>query len=169
MNILNSTIEDIDEIFSLYKIATDYQQNKPTVVWPEFDRSLVETEILENRQWKMMIDGTVACIWAITFSDPEIWEEWDNNSSIYIHRIATANGFRGKMLVADIVRWAKEYALQTGRKFIRLDTVGENKKLITHYTKCGFDYLGMIKLKNTAGLPIHYHNAEVSLFELEIK
>ena len=54
MIIINSTIKDIDEIFRLYKIATEYQRAKKTVVvWPEFERQLVETEIAENRQWKL--------------------------------------------------------------------------------------------------------------------
>jgi hypothetical protein len=50
MNIKNSTINDIDEIFRLYKIATDFQKSKFYVHWPEFKRDLIETEIRENRQ-----------------------------------------------------------------------------------------------------------------------
>ena len=59
-------------------------------------------------------------------------------------------------------------AKENGKKYVRLDTVGDNKGLIKHYTSCGFDFLGLFKLKNTAGLPPHYHNATVSLFELAV-
>ena len=45
MKIENSTTKDIEEIFRLYKIATDFQKTRFTVCWPEFKRSLVETEI----------------------------------------------------------------------------------------------------------------------------
>jgi hypothetical protein len=48
-----------------------------------------------------------------------------------------------------------------------MDTVGENHKLIEHYTACGFDFLGLSQLTNTDGLPEHYHNAVVSLFEFK--
>jgi hypothetical protein len=49
-----------------------------------------------------------------------------------------------------------------------MDTVGENHKLIEHYTACGFEFLGLSQLTNTDGLPQHYHNAVVSLFELKV-
>jgi hypothetical protein len=49
-----------------------------------------------------------------------------------------------------------------------LDTVGENQKLIEHYTSFGFNFLGLSQLTNTADLPKHYHNATVSLFELSV-
>jgi len=70
VKIVNSTEEDISEIFRLYKIATEYQKAKQTVVvWLKFEKSMVEIEIAENRQWKLMIDNRIACVWAIAFSD----------------------------------------------------------------------------------------------------
>ena len=169
IQIKNSTTEDIEEIFRLYKIATDFQKTRFTVHWPAFERDLVENEIDENRQWKMEIDGQIACVWATTFNDPQIWEERNEDSAVYIHRIATNPDFRGQNLVAEIVNWAKNYAAENNKKFIRMDTVGDNTKLIAYYGKCGFDYLGPLKLKNTEGLPAHYDNATVSLFEIKLK
>jgi len=156
------------EIFRLYKIATDFQKSKHSIHWPEFEAELVQTEIAENRQWKIIIDNKIACVWATTFNDPQIWEERNNDPAVYIHRIATNPAFRGQNLVGHIVEWAKKYALKNEKRFIRLDTVGENQGLINHYTKCGFDFLGLLKLQNTAGLPAHYDNATVSLFQLTI-
>jgi hypothetical protein len=66
MKITNSISTDIDEIFSLYDIASAYQKTKNVVVWPSFERQLVKTELTENRQWKLIIDGQIACVWAIT-------------------------------------------------------------------------------------------------------
>ncbi|MNI20992.1 hypothetical protein D3C73_744920 [compost metagenome] len=66
------------------------------------------------------------------------------------------------------MNWSIEYAIANNKKFVRLDTVGENKGLIDHYTKCGFDFLELKKLRNTAGLPAHYDNASVSLFEIKL-
>jgi GNAT superfamily N-acetyltransferase len=168
MKIQNSTRNDIKEIFRLYKIATDFQKIKFIVHWPEFERSLVETEIAENRQWKIVINDQIACVWATTFNDPNIWEQRNSDPAVYIHRIATNPDFRGQNLVQKIVEWSKQYALTNHKKFIRLDTVGDNPGLISYYTKCGFDFLGLSKLENTAGLPAHYDNATVSLFQMEV-
>lgn len=169
MQITNSTINDIDEIFALYKIATDFQKANLVVHWQEFEQKMIETEIAENRQWKLLIDGQIACIWATTFSDPQIWEDRNVDPSVYIHRIATNPKFKGQNLVAEIVRWAKDYAKENDKKYIRMDTVGNNSRLISHYQKCGFDFLGLLKLKNTKGLPAHYDNAAVSLFQITVK
>jgi hypothetical protein len=96
--IQNSNINDIDEIFRLYKIATDFQKTRFTIHWPQFDIKLIETEISENRQWKIIADGKIACIWATTFYDPQIWEERNDDPAVYIHRIATNPDFRGQNL-----------------------------------------------------------------------
>ncbi|MGO4819134.1 GNAT family N-acetyltransferase [Flavobacterium sp. W22_SRS_FP1] len=169
MKVKNSIEEDITEIFRLYKIATDFQKTRFTGHWPEFERNLVETEIAESRQWKIVIDNKIVCVWATTFNDPQIWEEKNNDPSIYIHRIATNPDFRGLNLVGQIVEWAKKYAFDNNKKFIRMDTVGDNPGLISYYSKCGFDFLGLLKLQNTDGLPAHYKNATVSLFQIKLK
>lgn len=168
MEIQNSANKDIQEIFRLYNIATDFQKSKFIVHWPEFELSLVQTEIDENRQWKIIIDGKIACVWATTFNDPQIWEERNHDPSVYIHRIAVNPEFRGQNLVQQIAEWAKQYALSNEKRFVRMDTVGENTGLINYYTKCGFEFLGLLKLQNTEGLPAHYDNATVSLFQIEI-
>ncbi|TFG73817.1 MAG: GNAT family N-acetyltransferase [Flavobacteriales bacterium] len=148
-------------------MATAYQKIKfPLNQWPIFERSMVETEIKEQRIWKIEVDGALACVWTITFADPQIWEHSDDDQAIYIHRIATNPVFRGKNLVSDIVIWAKEYCVSKKKHFIRMDTCGYNTRLIAHYQNCGFDFLGISKLSHTDNLPSHYHNAEVCFFEI---
>jgi len=167
MHIENSTEKDIPEIFRLYKLATALQKEKfPENQWPEFDRQLIETEVAEKRQFKIIIDGKVACVWAITYSDPEIWKQDDGVSSIYIHRIAVNPDFRGNNYVKLIVEWAKNFAQD--KKFIRMDTCGENLKLIQHYQNCGFEFLGIQKLQQAVNLPAHYQNADVCYFEIKL-
>ena len=169
MTIKNVTVSDIEKIFALYKIASNYQREKKTViVWPDFDREMVLNEIAENRQFKLLVNNEVVCIWAITFSDEQIWEDSNTDSAIYIHRIAVNPNFRGNNYIATITNWAKEYALKKEIQFIRLDTLGENKNLITHYKNAGFHFLGLFNLKNTSNLPDHYKLAPVCLFEMDL-
>lgn len=169
MKIENSTPTDLVSIFKLYDAATRFQIEKKIVTtWPKFDESMVVVEISENRQFKILIENQIACVWAITFSDSEIWQEKDNDRSIYIHRIATNTNFRGQNFVKIIVDWAKKYCKENYKTYIRMDTTGENQKLIKHYTNCGFDFLGFSKLGETTNLPQHYQNAVVSLFEIKL-
>ena len=169
MHVQNSTTKDIPEIFRLYGIASAYQRSKQTVVvWPEFEKQLVETEVAENRQWKIIIENEIACVWANTLSDEQIWEERNADAAVYIHRIATNPNFRGNNFVSIIVDWARQYAKDNGKDFIRLDTLGNNTKLINLYTNAGFNFLGMFDLKNTKGLPAHYGNDPACLFEIKL-
>jgi len=170
MTIKNVSILDVEEVFRLYKIASNYQREKKTViVWPDFDREMVVTEISENRQFKLLVNNEVVCIWAITFSDEQIWEDSNTDSAIYIHRIATNPNFRGNNFVQKIVDWAKIYAEKNDLQYIRLDTLGNNTRLIQHYKNAGFDFLGMYALENTLSLPEHYKEAPACLFEINLR
>ena len=110
MEIRNSVLEDKDIIRDFCAAASDFQKSKSTVSWPLFDPKLIEHEIREKRQWKMMVGDEVVCIWAITDSDPQIWGDRNAEPALYLHRIATNPNFRGRNLVLDIVVWAKRYA-----------------------------------------------------------
>ena len=129
---------------------------------------MIENEIREKRQWKMIVNNKIVCVWAITESDPQIWGEKNSAPALYLHRIATNPDFRGRILEFDIVAWAKVFAKERNLEYIRMDTVGENQALISHYKKCGFDFLGLSKLEDTSGLPAHYHKATVSLFQMPV-
>ncbi|QHI37838.1 hypothetical protein IMCC3317_32210 [Kordia antarctica] len=170
MILKNSNSEDIPEIFRLYRLATEFQKVKfPENLWPEFDLKYITTEVVEKRQFKLVIEDKIACIWAITYSDDQIWEHSENDAAIYIHRIATNPEFRGNNFVQIIVDWSKNFARKHHKQFIRMDTCGKNERLIAHYKSCGFNFLGMKKLENTAGLPSHYHNADACFFEIELE
>lgn len=170
MEIKNTEACDIDLIYEFYDHASAYQRKiNAVVIWPSFDREMVMTEILESRQWQLLIDGNVACVWATTEDDPQIWEERNVDKAVYIHRIAIHPDFRGNNLVGNIVDWAKAYAAKHGLDYVRLDTLGENTRLIKHYTDMGFDYLGLWKLKEWSGLPLHYHDEVVCFFEIDLR
>jgi hypothetical protein len=169
MTISNSKLGDIPNIFRLYKIATEYQKIKfPGNIWPEFDKDFIATEVIENRQFKLVIDNKIACIWAITFNDAQIWEEKENNDAVYLHRIATNPDLRGMNFVKIIADWSKDFGKKENKKFIRMDTCGQNDRLINHYKNAGFQFLGMKKLKDSSGLQEHYQNADVCFFEIEL-
>ena len=169
MEIKNCSLTDADTIVELYDAAMDLQTQKNMVVWPKFERSFIENEIKEERQWKLIIDDEIACNWAITFEDKEIWGDRDYTNSIYLHRIATHPSFRGNRYIDVIVLWAKAYALSIGKQFIRLDTLGNNTKLIEHYSSAGFNFLGITQLPDVKNLPEHYHREpDCCRFEMEI-
>ena len=169
MKVALSTPHDINRIFELYEVATDFQKTKFNVHWPPFETSMVKREIDEGRQYKLMEKDQVAAIWAVAFRDPLIWKEKDQDNALYIHRIATNPAFRGRQLVKKIVDWAVRYAQENRIDYVRMDTVGDNRGLIDYYQRCGFTFLGLDQLEDTDGLPAHYDQAKVSLFEIALR
>lgn len=166
--ILNSHPGDIDTIFSLYDDAVAYQKTKFNKHWLPFDRKMVEKEIDESRQWKIMEGDDVACIFAIAYDDPFIWGEKNADPAIYIHRIVTNPLFKGRNYVKKIIEWSKEHARENEKKFIRMDTWGDNEELISYYKNCGFDFLGSVTPSTTENLPKHYSAIYLGLFEIKL-
>ena len=167
--LVNSSPSDINTIFSLYDDAVAYQKTKFSKHWLPFDRDMVKKEIEEGRQWKIMEGNNVACVFAIAYEDPFIWAEKNADPSIYIHRIVTHSSFRGKGYVKQIIEWAKTHSKENNKKFIRMDTWGDNEELIKYYINCGFNFLGTVTPSATEHLPKHYSAIYLSLFEIEVK
>jgi len=168
VNIRPCDAADVQAILELYGHASALQREKGMVVWPEIPQSLVEQEIAEQRQWKIIIDDQIACIWVVAFDDPLIWGKKNEDAAVYIHRIATAPDFRGQGLVEFVVKAVDEMACKMRLDFMRLDTVGQNLGLINHYTEHGFRFLGTYNLPSTEGLPGHYNDGPVLLFERDV-
>ncbi len=170
MEIINSTPDDTETIFKLYDDAVAYQKKIFNKHWQPFERGMVEREIKEERQWKIIDShNNILCIFAISYNDPEIWEAKDTDPSIYLHRIVSNPLFRGSNFVKEIIDWAGIFGKTNTRKFIRLDTWADNEKLISYYKKCGFTLVGITTPTKTAGLPKHYNLISLSLFEIEIE
>jgi hypothetical protein len=156
MQALPCSVEDVNTILRLYDEARKLQVAKNTVIWPFFDEAFIKEEIQQGKHWKLIHNDVIACCWVITFQDPEIWGDRDNGLSIYIHRIVTDPAYRGNRFIDTIVAWAKVYTASLNKKHIRLDTWGQNQKLIDHYISAGFTNLGIITLENVSTLPSHY-------------
>ncbi len=168
LKIVNSNLNDIDFTFNLFESAIAYQKKNGYELWPQFSKQLIETEIAEKRHWKIMAGKTIVCVFSIMYSDPVIWLERNSDPSVYLHRIAINPKFKGKGIMKVIKTWAIEHAKQTQKKYLRMDTWGNNETLRNYYISCGFNYIGQQYLKETKGLPGHYGGSVLSLFEIKI-
>ncbi len=168
MQIINSSIQDLETIMSLYSQAIAHQAAVSDLVWKGFDIGMVRSEIEANQQWKIVIDNQIACVFMIAKNDPAIWDEKDSDSAIYIHRISTNDAFRGYGFVKIITDWAINYAKENQIDFVRLDTWQENAKLHSLYLKAGFTYIGIKSIEPPTILPKHYWGTTLGLFEIKI-
>lgn len=168
MEIINATIEDINTLMALYDSAIAHQKAVSDLVWKVFDKAMVLKEIEENRQWKIIIEGNVACVFMTAFNDPSIWDERNKDAAIYIHRISTNPDFRGRGFVKRITNWAIDYAKANRIDFVRLDTWQDNPKLHQLYLNAGYTYIGRKTMLPAADLPVHYWGTTLGLFEIRV-
>lgn len=163
LQIINSASTDIDFIFKLFDNAIEYQEKNKYELWPQFSKQLIENEIAEKRHWKILNGDTIVCVFSVLYNDPVIWEEKNNEPSVYLHRIAINPAFKGKGIMNVVKNWAIQHAKENGKKYVRMDTWGNNENLRTYYINCGFKYLGQQQLKQA-----HYGGSVLSLFQIEI-
>ncbi|MGH9821279.1 MAG: GNAT family N-acetyltransferase [Pyrinomonadaceae bacterium] len=165
----NVAAEDIETVFELYDKGIEFQKTVFDKTWLGFDAEFINKEIDERRLWKITEDRQTACIYSITYADPIIWGKNSGESAMYIHRIVTNPDFRGRAYVRAITVWAKEFARAHDLRFVRMDTWGDNQKLIDYYKDCGFTYLGMMTPELSDELPRHYVGISLSLFEIDLE
>jgi hypothetical protein len=168
LQIVNSVADDVDFIFSLFDHAIEYQKKHGYDLWPQFHRQLIETEIQEKRHWKLINGKDVICIFSVMYNDPVIWQKKDHEPSVYLHRITVNPLFKGMNTMNMIRKWAIVHAREHDKKFVRMDTWGNNVTLRNYYICCGFNYIGQQYLKETKGLPAHYGGSVLSLFQIDV-
>ena len=169
MVIINATRGDLGTIFQLYDEAIEFQKTVFDKHWLGFDEAFVNREIDEQRLWKIVEDGRIACIFSVAYADPVIWGEKSDDPAMYIHRIVTSRDFRGRGYARKITEWAKGHAAANNLRYVRMDTWGDNRKLIDYYTDCGFTFLGLITPDLSVDLPKHYAGIDLCLFEIDIE
>jgi len=165
----NSTLADIPVIYSFYEMGIALQKARSDRHWQHFERELLEREIAEGRQWKLLIDGTVAAVFLTADCDREIWGPRDNDDAIYLHRIVTHPDFRGQRIFRQIMEWAKTYAADRQRPYLRMDTWGDNDRLVGYYMEHGFTLLEVVTPEETGALPAHYDCISLALLEMPVK
>ncbi|HWA34477.1 MAG TPA: GNAT family N-acetyltransferase [Cyclobacteriaceae bacterium] len=169
MKISQCTPADADAILELYNAATALQTSKKVVAWPIFTRDFIAKEISEGKQYKLVVNNEIASNWSVFHEDKEIWGERDNGDSIYIHRICTHPKHRGNNYMKTIIDWCRQHATDLGKEYVRLDTLGNNTRLIALYQSVGFNFLGILRLENVEGLPDHYHKEpNCAMFEMKV-
>ncbi len=158
---------NLPEIMRVYENAAHYQQSKNYNVWPLVAENVVLQEIETQRHVKITKNNVIACVFTIAFSDPIIWDVRDDDTALYLHRIATHTDFKGNNFMQSITDWSKNKALESQKSKLRLDTWADNENLKNYYLKFGFKTIGD-KFLPPSTLSKHYWNIWVTLFEQEI-
>jgi ribosomal protein S18 acetylase RimI-like enzyme len=168
IEIINSEMSDLGQIFELFEHSIDYQEKKGYPVWKNYDKNALLKDIVERNQYKVVMDFKSAIVFSVRYSDKVIWRHLDNGNSIYLHRIVVNPDFKGQKLFGAILDWAIAHSKQKGMSSIRMDTWAENPTLIQYYKSFGFEFIERYMTPDSEELPVHNRKLALALLEYKL-
>lgn len=163
--IQNTTDTDIPFICWMFDQAILYQKRNKYPVWNGYDIDIIQKDIKEKIQYKILVNNEIACIFSVCTNDPIIWGKKDKDSSIYLHRIVVNPNHKGEKQFEKIILWAKKYTLENNIEYIRMDTWADNPTIIEYYKSFGFVFLNNFVTPDTLNLPVQHRNISLALLE----
>jgi hypothetical protein len=169
MDIQPSAPSDLSTIFELFEAALLYQEERGYDLWPRFSEELIMKEIDDKRHFKILQGPQIVAILSVQYSDPAIWgPEKQDEPALYLHRIAVHPSHKGKRMMVLIRDWSIRHARTMGKRFVRMDTWGNNRNLRDYYVSCGWPCIGQRTLTPASGELPHYGGDYLSLFQLSV-
>lgn len=166
MKIYLRSQSDVMKFRGFWMSAISYQRAGNFPLWPSYPESQISEEIESSRHFSAYLeDGDLAGYFSIALTDSLIWGDKEQGSAIYIHRMCVNPNRKGSNFTSEVLFWAYQHAFSLGRNFVRMDTWGDNKRLVEYYIRCGFRYIGDRRLGIVPELPPHYSNTNLALFE----
>ncbi len=163
----NTVKSDLEFIYEMFDKAINYQKKNNFPVWPDYDKNTLRNDIEQMLQFKIIIEGSIACVFSICFEDKIVWRERDKNDAVYLHRIVVNQNFKGLKLFRRVLEWAKNISTEKEFDFIRMDTWADNPSIIEYYHGFGFKTVDLYTTPNSEDLPIQQRNNEIVLLQYE--
>ena len=164
----NTTPTDLQFVYELFDLSIIYQEQKGHPVWKNYDKSALVKDVSNKNQYKIVIDGQMAMVYSVCYSDEILWRQMENGDAIYLHRIVVNPKFKGQRLFGLILEWAVQHAKSKGLKFIRMDTWADDRNIINYYKGFGFTFIEDFNTPDIPELPVHNRNIPLALLEYEV-
>ncbi len=166
MNVKPASIGDLSRIQEAYAEGRRRQQERGTLVWPEFlDASLI-SEVRARKLFRVMDNDAMVGTFAIAYEDQAVWGDRERGAHVYLHRIARSPWSTSRGLLQSVVGWACAHSRELQREGIRMDTAAASSHLVAYYEQAGFVVVSRHVIGPDPTLPSHYHGTEVALFEM---
>ena len=159
MIIRKTTISDIGEVMPIFEearrtiaaLGIDQWQNG----YPSEDVIFADIEL--GQSYVCEIDGRICGTFAMLENGEPTYDKiydghWltgdDSRDYIAIHRVAISVSSRGSGLSGKIIGFAADFAMEKGRRSLRIDTHRGNAVMRRMLEKNGFKYCGIIYLES---------------------
>jgi len=168
IRIINTTTADLETVYSLFDAAIAYQKSNGFIVWKGYDKAVLQTDVADGRQYKILEGETLLCVFTVCYEDHIIWGSREDGNALYLHRAVINPNRRGENLFQHVLDWALMDAQRRGLDFIRMDTWADNQHLVNYYTRFGFEILEYLKTPESDELPEQHKGLDIVLLQLEL-
>jgi predicted GNAT family N-acyltransferase len=168
VNIKNTKMTDLPQIFDLFDQSINYQEKNGYPVWKNYDKNAIIADIENKNQYKAIIESKTGIVFSVGYTDKIIWRDLDKGDSMYLHRIVVNPECKGQKLFGVILKWAIEHSKQKSLSSIRIDTWSANPTLIEYYKSFGFSIVETYTTPDSIELPVHNRNLALTLLEYRV-
>ncbi|WP_258171170.1 GNAT family N-acetyltransferase [Paenibacillus sp. R14(2021)] len=143
--------EETQAVLELWQGSARWLQAKGIRQWHPDDFSLdrvLEVMHAGHELFLARLQGEPVGALYICGSDPQLWEELNDEESGYIHRFAVSRGHSGLGIGDQMLAWAEAYIRSQGRKRVRLDCMADNPRLNQYYLDAGFRHVRIVDWDN---------------------
>ncbi len=163
-----TTKDDLEFIAQIFDDAITYQIRNNFPIWKGHDKKFILKDIERNRQYKILIDDKIACVFSVFYSDDAIWKDRDKGDGLYLNRMVVNPQFKGQRLFGKVLDRAKEHAAKRNIPFVRMDIWANNVDMISYYKSFGFEVVDRIRTTQNESLPASYWDIDVVLLEAKV-
>jgi ribosomal protein S18 acetylase RimI-like enzyme len=110
-----------------------------------FCRRRIADRIGRGEMYLARLAGRSFGTFALQWSDEEVWGDVPEDAG-YVHGLAVRRDFAGQGLGRELLRWAEERAALSGKEYLRLDCLAENRRLNEYYERAGFRRRGRARV-----------------------
>jgi ribosomal protein S18 acetylase RimI-like enzyme len=154
LTIRRATRDDVEAVHALVTDAARWLAERGSDQWQysvERHRLAIERAIGRGELWVVDDDAgaTIATITLNEYADPDFWIANDDpDDALYVHRMAVAREASGQEIGSAMLDWAARQAVDTGRKWLRLDAWATNTALHDYYRRRGFESVRLLRFQH---------------------
>ena len=156
MEFRNSEKSDVKEIMSIIKESQNYFKEKGINQWQDGypNEESIISDIEAKESYVLLENNKIIATAYVSFSGESDYDviydgKWlSKGKYAVVHRVAVLNEMKGNGIASELFKNIEKICLESNINNIRIDTHRENKSMQRFLNKNGFEYCGVIYLKD---------------------
>ena len=143
-----ATLNDFDEIYELFRKATDNMNENRIYQWDEIypNRAILKDDIKKQQLHIGISNEKIAVAFVLNVDSDEAYKEckWEYPNSRYVilHRFCVNPEFQNRGLGSEAMKYIENIVREIGFESIRLDAFSENPYALQMYKKLCYKTVG---------------------------